>query len=81
MDKKRFYTVMHILRTRQFEFTKSIMPSNINMVTCSACNQKGHNKKNKSCPLYPSHPPLEFDDTEDETEEQFLVLKHVPYTM
>ncbi|XP_066914971.1 uncharacterized protein [Clytia hemisphaerica] len=69
MDEKRFFTIMHIFRTKQFEFTHSIMPSKSKPITCSACNQQGHNKKNKSCPMHPSHPPLVFDETDDETED------------
>ena len=35
-------------------------------MTCSACKQKGHNKKNKNCPLHPSQVQLDFSDTDDE---------------
>eukprot|EP00111_Clytia_hemisphaerica_P011942 TCONS_00035092-protein len=48
MDEKGFFTIMHIFRTKQFEFTHSIMPSKSKPITCSACNQQGH-KNNKSC--------------------------------
>lgn len=40
-------------------------------ITCSACNQPGHNKKNKSCPLHPSHPGLNFDDSDDDLNNDF----------
>ena len=57
------------MRTKQFEFTSSIMPARLE-ITCSTCNQSGHNRKNKSCPLHPSHPVLEFEESGDEQEKQ-----------
>ena len=68
LNPERFYTVIHLMRTKQFEFTTSIMPSK-KEITCSACNQKGHNRKNKSCPLHSSHPTLEFEESDDENGE------------
>ena len=65
LDKDRFYTITHLIRTKQFHFTSCIMPSNTK-VTCSACNEMGHNRKNKCCPMHPSHPMLEFGDGDDE---------------
>jgi hypothetical protein len=65
LDSKRFYTIIHLIRTKQFEFTTCILPS-AKTVTCSACHQVGHNKKNKSCPLHPSHPVIEFEDSDNE---------------
>lgn len=56
-----------LMRTKQLYFPKCITPVKRDM-KCTACNQPGHNKKNKSCPLHPSHPTIEFDDSEDETE-------------
>ena len=69
LDINRFYTVIHLIRTKQFEFPECIMPSK-KEITCSACNQSGHNRKNKSCPLHPSHPIIDFEesDTEEDTE-------------
>ena len=65
MDRQRFYTVTHMMRLKQFEFTTSIMPDK-KETTCSACKQSGHNKKNKSCPMHPSHPSIQFEESEDE---------------
>ncbi|XP_066925516.1 uncharacterized protein [Clytia hemisphaerica] len=68
MDTQRFRTIIHILRTKQFKFTASIMSSKKKTsITCSACNQTGHNKRNKSCPMHESHPPIIFDDTDEES--------------
>ena len=60
MDQNRFVTVVKLIRMKQFVFTDSIMQNKVT-VTCSACKQHGHNRKNKSCPLHPSHPTIEFD--------------------
>ena len=49
MDQNRFVTVVKLIRMKQFVFTDSIMQNKIT-VTCSACKQHGHNRKNKSCP-------------------------------
>ena len=65
MDTKRFYTVIRNMRINQFVFSKNIFPTN-KQVTCSACKEVGHTKKNKSCPLHPSQPPLTFDDSDGE---------------
>ena len=71
MDTQRFRTIIHIFRTKQFKFTASIMSSkNKTSITCSACNQTGHNKRNKSCPMHESHPPIIFDDTDEESESE-----------
>ena len=64
MDQKRFYTVAHTMRLKQFNFTGSIMPTE-KEIKCSACQQTGHNKKNKSCPMHPSHPLIQFDDSDE----------------
>ena len=60
----RFYTVTHLIRTKQFEFTSNILPSE-KVIICSACNGQGHNKRNKMCPMLPCHPKINFDDSED----------------
>ena len=65
LDSKCFYMIIHLMRSKQFEFTNSIMPSK-KEIKCSACNQFDHNCKNKSCPLDPSHPQLEFEDSDYE---------------
>ena len=65
LSQYRFKTIIHLIRTKQFYFTESIMPSE-KTITCSACNQQGHNRKNKSCPMHPSHPSIEFEDSDIE---------------
>jgi len=70
MDTNRFYTVIHIMRSKQFEFTNSVFPCKTT-VKCSACGQEGHNKKNKSCPMHPSHPPITFDNSDGEGDDNF----------
>ena len=45
-----------------------IIPKKVS-ITCSACGEKGHNRKNKSCPLHPSHPMIEFDESDTEKED------------
>lgn len=65
-DKSRFFSVVRLLRSKQFEFTGCILPSDKSQITCSACNQQGHNRKNKSCPMHPSHPVILFEESENE---------------
>ena len=64
LDTQRFYTIIHLMRTKQFEFTECIFPSRKEII-CSACSQTGHNKKNKSCPMHPTHPVIQFEDSDD----------------
>ena len=65
MNDNRFSMIMRFMRVKQFHYPEELMPSNRDM-TCSACKQKGHNKKNKNCPLHPSQVQLDFSDTDDE---------------
>lgn len=65
MNKSRFLMVMHMMRLKQFSFTDCIMHTT-KEIKCSACQQVGHNKKNKSCPMHPSHPSIQFDESDDE---------------
>jgi len=64
-DENRFCDIIHAFRARQFRFPESFN-SEKRDIRCSACPPQGHNKKNKSCPLHPSHPTLEFDDSDEE---------------
>ena len=66
LDTKRFYTIVHLMRLKQFFYIDTITKKKTITITCSACHQQGHNKKNKSCPMHPSHPPIEFDESDDE---------------
>ena len=63
MDENRFLTIVQLIRMKQLVFTTSILYNKVSS-KCSACKQDGHNKKNKSCPLHPSHPEIEFDDSD-----------------
>lgn len=65
LNDNRFYTITHLMRLKKFHFTDCIMPSN-KVVTCSGCKQIGHNKKNKSCPMHPSHPAIQFEESDNE---------------
>jgi len=65
LDENRFMIVTRLTRLKQFFFTDTITPNKTEFI-CSACNQPGHNRKNKNCPLHPSHPTIEFEDSEDE---------------
>ena len=69
LDENRFYTVIHLIRTKQLEYTECILATK-REVRCSACNEHGHNRKNKSCPLHPSHPQIEFEESDDNEEEE-----------
>ena len=65
MDEKRFCMIIHHIKVKQLIYTTSIIRKKTS-VKCSACGGNDHNKKNKSCPLHPSHPVIEFDDSDDE---------------
>ena len=47
LSTSRFYSVIRELRLKQLCFTKCIIPTD-KIIKCSACNQYGHNKKNRS---------------------------------
>lgn len=66
-DKNRFFTIVHLLRSKQFIFTDCILSTGNRLMTCTACNQPGHNRKNKSCPMHPSHPVITFDESDEES--------------
>lgn len=65
LDEKRFQKIITDISVKQFHFTTSIMQDKSDK-KCSACNGIGHNKKNRSCPLHPSHPKMTFDESDDE---------------
>ena len=71
MNTKQFHMIIHLMRSKQFEFTSSVFPT-ITTITCSACGQDGHNKKNKSCPMHPSHPPITFEDSDGDSDTEEL---------
>nr|XP_047134651.1 uncharacterized protein LOC124812286 [Hydra vulgaris] len=65
LDRTRFETIIRLMRLQQFILTDSVMPK-IKEIICSVCKIPGHNKKNKSCPLHPSHPPIQFEESDEE---------------
>ena len=64
MDNDRFVTIMEIMRLKQFYFPESIC-SEKESITCSACKQQGHNKKNKNCIMHPNQPEPYFSDSDE----------------
>ena len=65
LDSNRFVKITHLMRVKQLIFTDVIKQKKVT-VKCSACGEVGHNKKNKSCALHPSHPTIKFDDSDTE---------------
>ena len=65
MDCTRFCKIIRNMRMKQFCYTDSIIPSTVT-IRCSACQEIGHNKRNKSCRLHESHPEITFSDSEHE---------------
>jgi len=65
LGANRFLTIVRTIRMKQFIYTKSVIKEGTS-IKCSACNDIGHNRKNKSCPMHSSHPPIFFDESEDE---------------
>ena len=66
-DSNRFCSTLKIIRLRQFHYSTSIFKNEESDVTCSRCKQRGHNRKNKSCPMHPDQPQLYFPDSDDDS--------------
>ena len=64
LSKNRFAEIMRLLRVRAIHYPMLLLDESSRDQTCSRCHQKGHNRKNKSCPMHPSHPPPTFSDSE-----------------
>ena len=68
-DENRFHDIIHDFRIKQFFFNDNLY-SEKRDIKCSVCNQPGHTRNNKSCPLHSSHPLLEFEDTDNEESDE-----------
>lgn len=66
LDSDRFETIIRILRLKQFNYPESVYKSREASVTCSRCKTFGHNRRNKNCPMDPSRPLMEFDESDEE---------------
>ena len=64
-DERRFLYIMKMFRTQHFHYPENVFTPTRD-VTCSASHQKGHTKKNKACPMHPSQPVIQFDESDDE---------------
>lgn len=64
LSKSRFEQIIQLLHVRAFHYPDMLLDESARDQTCSRCHQKGHNKKNKSCPLHPSHPPPVYSDSD-----------------
>ena len=62
-DEKRFYTMIRNHRMKQLKYPDTYKKDKVKSV-CSACHIKGHNKKNRMCPLHPSQPGQVFDESD-----------------
>ena len=67
ISTNRFLSIVHTLRMKQLIFSDSVLKDPVT-IKCSACCQTGHNRKNKSCPMHPSHPEIEFDKSDEEND-------------
>ena len=61
----RFHQINRNTRFRQFIYTDDMFCTDYEW-KCSACNDVGHNKKNKACPLYPSRIEIPLPGDEEE---------------
>jgi len=68
LSGNRYQQILRMLRVRMFHFPSLVLDDPTRDMRCSRCNQKGHNKKNKCCPMHPSQPPLYFSDTDADDE-------------
>ena len=64
-DERRFLYIMKMFRTQHFHYPENVFTPTRD-VTCTACHQKGHTKKNKACAMHPSQPVIQFDESDDE---------------
>ena len=64
LSGNRYAQIMRLLRVRAFHFPAMLLDDPSRDQTCSRCNQKGHNRKNKMCPMHPSQPALKFSDSD-----------------
>ena len=61
----RFYCIMHHLRVKQFHYPQKMLQIK-KQFRYRACNEIGHNKKNKNCPLHPDHVELYFSESDED---------------
>ena len=64
LSGNRFQQIVQLMRVRAFHYPHMLLDDPSRDQTCSRCNQKGHNKKNKSCPMHPSQPAPAFSDSD-----------------
>lgn len=67
LDNFRFQSIVRSMRSKQFFYADSIYHIRKEL-TCFRCHEKGHNRKNKCCPLHPSQPQVEFELSDDDNE-------------
>ena len=65
LSHDRFFQIMKTLRVKQLHYPSSIFAEK-KLIKCSRCDQYGHNRKNKSCPLHTSQPEPYFSDSDPE---------------
>ena len=66
LSGNRYQQLLRYLKVRMFHFTSSVLDDPEREVTCSRCKQKGHNRKNKSCPMHPSQPQHQLSGSEED---------------
>ena len=64
----RFERILHMFRVGLLHYPKSTLRESAAKVTCSACGEKGHTRKNKLCPNHIAPGPIVFADSGDEAE-------------
>ena len=61
----RFLCIIRHMRVKQFYHPDQILYQS-KEIRCQACNEIGHNRKNKNCPLHPDHVDIYFSDSDED---------------
>ena len=65
LKSDRFAKIMRNMRVKQLYYPDNLFTKG-NEISCSACHEVGHNKKNKHCPMHPENIHLEFSDSDSD---------------
>ena len=68
MNNQHFEKIIRNLRIKQFVYPSTIIPRPESTITCGACKETGHNRRNKTCRMHEIHPDITFSDSEDESD-------------
>ena len=65
MGEDRFVSIMRNTRVKQFHYPDQMLRKSQEVV-CSACNEIGHRRNNKHCPMHPDNIHFDLSDSDEE---------------